>query len=324
MKTISTQLETQIKDVIRHYKKCNGCTKRKLVTLGQPAREPAKQRIFRNDSGETVPPFAVMEATDVDVINGRDVIIIDKPSGDASKPHVFNAARSVASNSFGKWNWGTLKCAVTGTPTVGDLWGVSSGSWLLSSSGDPLVKMLGLLDTGFAMSQPFRESCPCGAGLVSLYETAGSGIPVSYKTTTSGSVKYELTFDSSTYSNGDQITVEFGITYLSSPVPSSIEMNLTSTSSPLPPIISSNRPFTLVSSINSTNATTTLNTTSQFRLSRTQSSPSVGVKYTIDAVLDYTTDWSSVAESLECNGWLNYIVGGIGGGSGVFMAWEQC
>lgn len=149
-KVLSDGFEKQIRDVIKWWRR----QEQYSSDLNHEIREPQELRVFRNNSGETVPAWAIMEVEDVEIGSGRSVVVIKKPTGDASKPHVVNGPREVATSGKGRWEWGTVRVAVTGTPTAGDEWGVSSSSWVLSSSGDPVMRMIGLLETGYAMGQP--------------------------------------------------------------------------------------------------------------------------------------------------------------------------
>lgn len=149
-KLISDEFERQLKAAVRWWKGQEAYS----VHLDIPIRDATEIRVFRNNSGETVPAYAVMEVEDSEEDDGRNILVIKKPTGDATKPHVINGPRDVSSGKRGQWVWGTCKVKVSGTPSAGDEWGVTSSSWVLSSGGDAMFRMMGLLETGFAMGQP--------------------------------------------------------------------------------------------------------------------------------------------------------------------------
>lgn len=152
-KQLSQAFEDQLRDVVRWVKSQPNYKGGR----GMPMTEPETWNVFRNNSGEEVPPFAIMEVSDVEVSSGRNRLIIVKPTGNNEKPHVVNGPRPVPDGKPGKWSWGTVKVAVDGTPTAGDQWGVSADSWKLSAAGgeeEPVMVMHGLLQSGFAMATP--------------------------------------------------------------------------------------------------------------------------------------------------------------------------
>ncbi len=185
-KVLSDGFEKQLRDVVKWWRGQSQFSS----NLNTETREPQEINVFRNNSGEEVPAYAIMEVEDVEVGNGRNVLVIKKPTGDASKPHVVNGPRAVATAKKGRWQWGTVKVAVTGTPTAGAEWGVSSGSWVLSSGGSAIMRMMGELATGFAMGQPLgggSGSAICLASANAAFTTASSTVSVTIQEVLQGS-----------------------------------------------------------------------------------------------------------------------------------------
>lgn len=315
-KTVSDSFERQLKQLVQAHKRCNGCRQKKRVDSWRK-RNPTGIQVFRNNSGESVPPYSVMEVESVEYSSGRQVLVIKKPTGDASKPHVFNTARTVPAGDKGLWAWGTIKVAVTGTPSAGDNWGVTSSSWVLSSGGDPLMKMCGLLSTGYAMAQPYTENCACGAGALEIVTTSG-GTPATYASYSFGNVLYELTFDSQTYSDGDTLTIVGSLTYTSGPAPSTDYVSL---SSALVNPTGLGGDYIEDVTVATTDATTSATTGNQIQ-ERKQVSPTVGVADTITITLDYT---AAATGTNACNGYSRVMrVGGFSYGGLAYLRTLVC
>lgn len=89
---------------------------------------------FRNDSGETIPPFAVLRITGVVTIEGRAVLTVAKPNADGGTFYAVNGAVSVVSGGYGSCTRDApcmAACDDSVTPSVGEEWGVMSASWEL-------------------------------------------------------------------------------------------------------------------------------------------------------------------------------------------------
>lgn len=92
---------------------------------------------FRNDSGETIPPCAVMRITGVVEIQGQAVLTVDKPNADGGTHYVFNGAFAVAADDFGSATHSFPCCALfnpADAPAVGQQWGAQSGSWAIKKN----------------------------------------------------------------------------------------------------------------------------------------------------------------------------------------------
>jgi len=136
---------------------------------------------FRNDSGEEVPPFAVLRVTGLTTIGGRTVVTIGKPNTYGSQySHFVNGPITVPADGYGTCtNDFPAMVSANGTATVGQLWGPRSGSWELESSTpgfialgdgvfnrDPFVSFYGKFDSTVAQGN---------TGTVSIWYGAGSG-----------------------------------------------------------------------------------------------------------------------------------------------------
>lgn len=91
---------------------------------------------FYNDSGEAVPPFAIMQPKGLSNSGGRWFISIEKPQSDTFGPTwLVNGPSQVASGKTGSAADPSLApvwiARDTGTVTFGDGWGVDDGSWKL-------------------------------------------------------------------------------------------------------------------------------------------------------------------------------------------------
>ncbi len=92
---------------------------------------------FYNDSGETIPAYAVMQVDEwKDDANDRDYFRVIKPDGTGAT-FILNGPLEVADNSdgMGTRHDGMPARYASGTPTVDQTWGPASSSWDLASSG---------------------------------------------------------------------------------------------------------------------------------------------------------------------------------------------
>jgi hypothetical protein len=66
---------------------------------------------FRNDSGETIPPFAVLRITGVVTIAGRAVLTVSKPNADGGTFYAVNGAvvTAVARAMRRAWRLATIQ-----------------------------------------------------------------------------------------------------------------------------------------------------------------------------------------------------------------------
>lgn len=92
---------------------------------------------FRNDSSgsETVPAYGVMRVTGSTTISGVEHVTVAKPNTDFKRKYLVNGPTAVPYNETGKGTWLEEADWVlyddSNTPTLGESWGPSDGSWKL-------------------------------------------------------------------------------------------------------------------------------------------------------------------------------------------------
>lgn len=95
-----------------------------------------------NVSGEEIPPFGVMKATDADKQNGEPYVEVNKPDGSGSN-YLLNGAFAIGIGATGwgsvAWSKRALFNDSEGTPSIGDEWGPKSGQWSLSPTTSGFV-----------------------------------------------------------------------------------------------------------------------------------------------------------------------------------------
>lgn len=167
--------------------------------------------------------------------------------------------------------------------------------------------------------------CDCGVGDVAFFDAPGGSAATS-DTFTAGTITFVLSVDSSSYSDGDTLTITASLTYSSDPVPASttIWMQSSSTSTRALGDGPTNK-FLYDHSIATSDATTS-NSTSTYLDELKLVNPVAGVADTLTVTTDYTLNWPS--STLECNGWAAYIAGGVYNGfsytSWVSLYFNQC
>lgn len=96
---------------------------------------------FRNDSGETIPPYAVMKHVSTEKVDHEPLLIMDKPSGELHRLWYINGPASVRDGDFGlcHHNMGEdyleNPVLVSGSPTVGKQYGPSPSQWYIAAGG---------------------------------------------------------------------------------------------------------------------------------------------------------------------------------------------
>ena len=96
---------------------------------------------FRNDSGETIPAYSIMQITGTAELFGRTYHLVDQYSTGVFGGFLFNGKREVADGETGNAQTGIHFIAMGdgSTDTVGHLWGPANGSWELTPNGGPYI-----------------------------------------------------------------------------------------------------------------------------------------------------------------------------------------
>ncbi len=95
---------------------------------------------FVNNSGQEIPPFAVMKCTGVVVVEpGRVALMMDQPDAFGCWGQCFyNNLVSVADGNYGAAGRSNVMAMLydsgDGTPAYGDMWGPQSGTWKLKKN----------------------------------------------------------------------------------------------------------------------------------------------------------------------------------------------
>lgn len=102
---------------------------------------------FRNDAGESIPAFAVMRCAGADSVDGRAILLMDKPTADRHQSIYINGPLDVADGDYGICSRDLpLHCLYDtsdGTPSSGQWWGIKNDSWKL---GDVRLGQFSILD----------------------------------------------------------------------------------------------------------------------------------------------------------------------------------
>lgn len=100
---------------------------------------------FENTSGETIPPYAVMQVVGVDTVAGFTYLSVDKPSGPTAAVLVNNEF-PVADGEFGSgYRFGVVNVLSSGTLSPGDACQTAASSWEIVAGPGPFV-ILGDVD----------------------------------------------------------------------------------------------------------------------------------------------------------------------------------
>jgi hypothetical protein len=110
-----------------------------------PAANSIRWLSFRNDTGEPIPPFAVLRPTGVVTVQGQAVLTVARPNADGGSFYFFNGPFAVDAGGFGSCT-GDFPCFAAydtaDVPALGQQWGAKNGSWLLEK-GHTGYKIIG-------------------------------------------------------------------------------------------------------------------------------------------------------------------------------------
>lgn len=113
------------------------------------ARPPGQEgRLFYNDSGEEIPPYACMEVTAHEVNNLYDAVKVDKIGTTWPGDILFNGAMAVAAGGFG-YSQHCVEHALysTGTPALGECFGIKPNEWKLFKGYPAVLRVRGVHDS---------------------------------------------------------------------------------------------------------------------------------------------------------------------------------
>lgn len=166
-------------------------TNRKLDTPSRRATDQFRVEVpffpFRNDSGETIPPFACMQVTGVAEVGERFYLTVDKPVDNSGEdgPYLFNLYREIGTETDDKFGTGTVygmgrvRCT-TSSPAVGTRIGPQASSWDCDEFSGGFLTVMGddPDNSGVVFVSTFRKHYG-----MAVFETPGGGIPAISGTT---------------------------------------------------------------------------------------------------------------------------------------------
>ncbi len=93
---------------------------------------------YRNDSGETIPPYALLRITGVETSNGQTIYVAAKPN--SSTTHLvwaFNDGASIGDDAYGLLTFdfpAVAKVDAGAAPVNNERWGPINGQWYIVAS----------------------------------------------------------------------------------------------------------------------------------------------------------------------------------------------
>lgn len=132
-----------------------------------------------NDSGEAIPPFAVMMQNGVVSIGGLSVVSVTKPDTEAAySGFLLNGPDEIPIGKTGKGipaispQW--AKYDTLDTPVPGATWGPITGAWSLGLDGDGF-RIVGGSDSGRVLAQSFCEGIATDASSCGVCDRVDAG-----------------------------------------------------------------------------------------------------------------------------------------------------
>lgn len=94
---------------------------------------------FRNDSGETIPPFAAMRITGVAMLDDQIVLTVNKPNSSTFET-LINGPQAVATTETGTgYKYGILQAKVEAGRMLGETLKAKASSWELEDGTGPFI-----------------------------------------------------------------------------------------------------------------------------------------------------------------------------------------
>jgi hypothetical protein len=95
--------------------------------------------IVKNGASEEIPPGAVMAISSVQDRDGQAVVTVIKPTSTFARQYLVNSPIAIANNSSAEGYAGFLEDGGyvyynSGSPAMGEEWGVTSGQWYLTQN----------------------------------------------------------------------------------------------------------------------------------------------------------------------------------------------
>ena len=122
---------------------------------------------YLNDSGETIPEFAVMKSTGIDLADGHPIVKMKQPSGTDNEAYFFNSEISPITGDYSSATR-DFPCiaSYSGTvaPAVGEEWGPKSGQWELDTA-----------EMGFTIVAPGTAPDSSSKGIVLVVDKGSAG-----------------------------------------------------------------------------------------------------------------------------------------------------
>lgn len=131
----------------------------------------------RNDSGEEVPAFGVMQITGTAEEGGQNYVTIDKPDGTTDAHFLFNGPEAIEDGGYGLAQNGPVYRVLTdgGTVATDEGWGAVSGQWYVDADIEGVLVAIGEDDIETDVAR-FRMVSNSVADTV-IVEVPESGLP---------------------------------------------------------------------------------------------------------------------------------------------------
>jgi len=153
--------------------------------------------VYRNNSDESAPPFALLRITGVEVVHGQTIFVATKPDTTFDRYYAVNGGAAVSPGKMGECTF-TPQCITrveSGTPSVGDSYGAKSGQWGLEL-GRPGFTILGVRENSrdLNIADVLQQPVSLLTGKTDSTITAGGSGTVSIHFQTSGTAsEYDVT-----------------------------------------------------------------------------------------------------------------------------------
>lgn len=133
-----------------------------------------------NDSGEEIPPYACMQVTGTEEIDGQNYLVVDKPADTdgTSGGYVFNGPFAIADDDEGKYQVGQVVRGYkdSGTITGGDKWSPVVNQWYIAKVNDGPFIACGADDVDDDVLKVFSTGISSTGVQPRIYRTPGGGI----------------------------------------------------------------------------------------------------------------------------------------------------
>jgi hypothetical protein len=113
----------------------------------------------KNGREQTIPPFGVMQIKEMELIEGRPTLVVERPDGNLQRHYLINDFTQIKQDGFGRGTYDAYFALVeTGEPTYGEGWGIQKDKFALKKGHPGFIALGCFIDEGGVKKAVFQPS----------------------------------------------------------------------------------------------------------------------------------------------------------------------